>query len=241
MDWPQDTKEFSIQCGQVKSVNIDDGDSGRVVTVGVFSFHDCSIIPIRVDCPLHMQYIPVVGQLVLFMRTANNSVRIIAHFGEGVFTAPIKPGEVLIEGAGHGFVHLNGAGDVTVGDGYMSNVQRFFAGIGISITSDGYSLNVKDVGQINITPQDDALGNKNQIEIIKTKGGKTTGRIVLTDEKTLMYASTIEVGKDPDIVSGDLKGGVVHSTFPTAPTGPMNFCFMTGAPYPCSASVRVSK
>ena len=239
-DWPNQTSEFSLQCAEIKSVNIVEANNVREVTVNVQSYYDCSIFPVRIDCPLHLQYIPVVGQLVMIMRTANNFVRIIAHFGEQSFSAPLQEGEVLIEGAGHGFMHLNGVGDVMLGDGYLSNVQRFFAGVGISITADGYSLDVKNIGQINITPKDDKLGNKNQIEIIKTKDGSTRGRIVLTDDKTMVYSPTIELGKDPDTNPTDLKGGVLVSNNPLAPEGPFNFDLMTGAPIPRSGTVKAS-
>ena len=244
MDWPNRTSEISLQCAEVKSVNIVERNNVREVTVNVLSYYDCSIFPVRVDCPLHMQYIPVVGQLVLIMRTANNFVRIIAHFGEQAFSAPIQEGEVMTEGSGGGFVYLNGTGDVTIGDGYLSNVQRFFSGVGINITADGYSLDVKDVGQINITPKDDKLGNENQIEILKIKDGNTKGRIVLTDEKTMVYSPAIEMGKDPDSSPLDLKGGVHVSSLPDGTPGkiigPYNFDMMTGVPIPCSGTVKAS-
>ena len=232
--------EIDIQLGVIRSVNITEENNVRKVRMNVMSFLDLFVLTdIPVDSPLHAQYVPVVGQYVLLLR-ASNFTRVISYFGEEPFKAPLQPGEFMSEGSGGGFLYLNGVGDATIGDACLSNVQRMLAGIGISITSTGYSLNVKNVGQINITPKDDVLGNEEQIEIIKTKDGGVTGRIVLTNDKTMVYAATIELGKDPDINSGDVKGGVICSRFPFAPTGSYDFDTMTGRPIPRSYSVKVS-
>ena len=246
MDWPQSGEEFSQQLAVVKAVNILEANGARTIKVSVMSFSDMGIIPdIMLDSPLHMQYVPVVGQYVMILRTANNYTRIVAYSGEKLFDAPLNPGEVMMEGSGGGFVHMNNAGDVIVGDSYLSNVMKVLSGIGITITADGYSLNVKKVGQINITPQDDKLGTEEKIELVKMKGSSVTGRIVLTNDKTMVYSSAIELGKDPETPAGKVeavlgKAGVVMSNFPGAPTGPHNVCFLTGAPIPCSGSVKAS-
>lgn len=226
----------SIQVGIIHAIHDNTDANGiRNVTVDVQSLSgDLSIIPnVVIDSPLFAQYIPVIGQLVMINRVEDYFTKIMGYFGSKAFTAPIQPGEALIEGHGGGFMFLNNGGDVVVSDETLSNVIRLLNMVGISITANAVSLNIKGVGQLNITPQNTDLNTENKIEFVKFGPNKDPiARFTVTDEKISIDGPKVEIG----LQQNTLDTGVVLSQAQTY--GTHSFCLITGAPIPCAKDVR---
>jgi hypothetical protein len=224
------------QMGAVHAINDSTDERGnRLVTVDVQSFLDLSIIKdVAIDSPLFAQYIPVIGQIVMISRTDDYFTKITGYFGSRAFTAPIQPGEALIEGHGGGFMYLNNGGDVVVGDETLSNVIRLLNTVGITMTADAMSLDIKGVGQLNITPKNSDLKTENKIEFIKMDtDNKPVARFTITDEKIAIDGPKVEIGLKENTVD---TGAVVSQA---QVNGTHSFCFVTGQPIPCARDVRV--
>lgn len=223
---------LSLQTGIVVAVR---QPAGEPPVVDVRSDLDLTIIPdIRIDTPLFAQQIPVVGQYVFLMRDAGFVTRIVAVFGERPFDAPVTPGEVMVESTGGSFLYLNNSGDAMLSDETLSNVLKLISKIGVLIVGDTFSLNVKGVGQINITPQREDLGTEDVVELVKLgNSGQATATIRMTNEKIVIDGGRIEIGRASDA----LKGGAVVSL--SGLIGEYSFDSF-GRPVPGSAVVRAS-
>jgi hypothetical protein len=198
-------------------------------TVSAQSRMDGSVITkIPIDCPLMAQFIPVVGQQVLLIRIAEYGTRILAVFGEKVFNAPLKSGEVMVEGAGGAFMYLNRGGDAMLSDAAMSNVLKMLSSVGIQMIGDALEINIKKMGRIKI--MDD------KVEIVKISGDSKEPKtqVTLTDDTVEIGAAKINLGNS---ATNPLMGGCVHSM--SGVQGPHSFCMITGAPIPASGSVKV--
>jgi hypothetical protein len=212
--------QITIQFAEITSVDSDK------FTVSAQSRLDGAVIPnIPIDCPLNAQYIPVVGQQVLLIRIGDYDTRILAALGQRQFDAPIKPGELLSEGSGGGFLYLNRTGDAMLSDSALSNVLKMISTVGIQIVGDALAIDVKKIGKITIM--------NDEIQIIKTSGdsGSTAAKISLTNEKIVIEGTGVDLGKSPI-------GGCVFSM--SGVTGPHSFCLVTGAPIPASGSVKAA-
>ena len=237
--------DIDIQSGIISAVRIEQENGSPVARVDIQSYRDLSIIQnIKIDTPLHAQYIPVVGQNVTFWRIGNYFTRILAVHSEGTrqFDAPIQPGAILIEGSrpqepfGGGFLHLDTEGNAMLSDETLSNVIKLLSSIGVLITADSLSINVKGVGQINITPKNDKLGTEDRIEFLKLDGEidaeNPVTKIVMTKEKIVVDGAEVEIGREDD----SIKGGTVVSQ--SGVTGPYSFDLFTGRPIPQSGTVK---
>jgi len=229
---------FEIQCGVVTAINEKQDERGnRLVTVDVQSFEDLSTIKdVAIDSPLFAQYIPVVGQIVMIQKVGNYFAKVMGYFGSRVFQAPIQPGEALIEGHGGGFMFLNNGGDVVIADEVLGNVIRLINMVGVTITANAMSINVKGIGQINVTPEDSELGTKNQIELVKIAANGDKINLTMTDEKVMIDSPKVEVG----LRSNVFEAGAVVST--SQVFGTHSICPITGMPIPRAknSTVRLS-
>lgn len=225
---------MSIQTGVVTAITIE-RESDRVDTyVTIRSNLDNSEIPhVYVDPPLYAQHTPVVGQRVMFIRMGNSFSKLIATFGERAkFEAPIEAGEVLIQSTGGGLLFLNNGGDVELSNEDWSNAIKMLSTIGILITANSLVINVKGIGEINITPQNAVLQTSDQIEILKKDGEVTTSKVTLTNDKIIVSGSTVEIGTATD----PMKGGNVVSR--SAVVGEYSYDLFTGLPIPKSGTVK---
>jgi hypothetical protein len=226
----------SSQMGRVVAIkDKTDADGNRLVTLDIQTFTDFSIIPdVVIDSPLFAQYIPVIGQIVMISRIGDYFTKVSGYFGSKAFTAPIKPGEALLEGHGGGFVFLNNGGDVVISDETLGNVIRLLNMVGITVTADALSLNIKGVGQLNITPERSDLSTENKIEFIKVDAdSRPIARFTMTDDKIAIDGAKVEIG----LKDNTLDTGTVLSQ--TQVFGTHSFCMVTGAPIPCAKDVRV--
>jgi len=226
------------QSGVVKGINYKADSGGNpYITLDVQSLVDLSIIKdVMNDNPLFSQYVPVIGQVVTIQRVDQYFTRVVGYFG-GVtdVDTPILPGEFLMEGGGGGFVYLNNGGDLVAGDETLSNVMRLLNMVGISITGNALSINIKNVGQINVTPENSDTGTKNQIEMIKFDSQKNpVTRVTMTDEKISINGPAIEMGMQRPT---SINAGAVASVSPVI--GTYSYDFMTGRPIPKSSEVSV--
>lgn len=210
-------KGLGLQFGEITAINLDKG------TMSIQSRLDGSVIPdVPIDTPLHAQYVPVIGQQVVLVRS-DYFTTVLAWLGTKKFDAPIKSGEVMMEGSGGGFVYLNQGGDVLIADSAMSNVIKLLSTVGFQFVGDALSLVVKGIGQINIM--------EDKIEIIKTIGPSDieTSKVTMTDTKVTVEALTVELGEVP-IGNGVFSlSGIV---------GPYSFDWM-GQPIPGSGAVKM--
>lgn len=208
---------LGLQFGEITAVDL------AKSTLSIQSRLDGSVIPdVPIDASLHSQYIPVIGQQVVLVRS-DYFTSVISFLGTKKFNAPIKSGEVMFEGSGGGFLYLNQGGDVVLADSAMSNVLKLLSTVGFQFVGDALSLVVKGVGQINIM--------EDKIEIVKTLGPSdvVTTKVTMTDTKVTVEASTVELGEAP-IGNGVFSlSGIV---------GPYSFDWM-GQPIPGSGAVKV--
>jgi hypothetical protein len=221
--------ENEIQSGIVRAINYkSDKQGNRLITLDVQSLEEMSIIrDVAIDSPLFAQYIPVIGQIVLLQRVGSTFTKVMGYFGDRLFHAPIQPGEALIEGHGGGFMYLNNGGDVVVSDQVLGNVIRLLNTVGISVTADSISINVKGVGQLNITPVNADTGTKNSIEFIKVgTDNKPTAKFTVTDEKVAIDAPKVELG----LQTNTIEAGMVVSS--SQVYGTHSICPITGQPIP---------
>ena len=219
----------TTQSGIVRAINYKtDKQGNRLITLNVQSFEDMTIInDVAIDSPLFAQYIPVIGQIVIIQRIGSTFTKVMGYFGDRLFSAPIKPGEALIEGYGGGFMYLNNGGDAVISDQVLGNVIRLLNTVGISMTADSISINVKNVGQLNITPVNSDTGTKNSIEFIKIgPDQKTTAKFTVTDDKVSIDAPKVELG----LQTNPLEAGMVVSQ--STVYGTHSQCPMTGLPIP---------
>jgi len=226
----------STQTGVVQAIHENiDVNGNRAVTLDVQSFTDLSIIrDVVIDSPLFAQYIPVIGQIVMIQRVDDYFTKVIGYFGSTGFRAPIRSGEFLMEGNGGSFAYLNNGGDMVLSDETMSNVIRLLNMVGMSVTANAISLDIKGVGQLNITPQNPELETENKIEFIKFNDDKSVStRFTITNDKIAIDGPRVEIGlKDNSIDAGTV---VSQSKV----FGAHSFCLVTGAPIPCAKDVRV--
>jgi len=215
--------ELGIQFAVVTFVDADKKE------VHVQSRLDGGIFTIQLDSPRHRQYMPVVNQQVLILVLedqpgSNRFARIIAEFGEQIFDAPIQPGEVIFEGSGGGYLYLNQQGDAYLSDSAMSNVIKILSSVGISITGDKLSIDIKGIGQIAI------LNDKIEITKVAGKGGQPIAKISMTNDKIDIDNISVNIGKGP------VFGGSVVSL--AGVPGDHSIDFMTGLPIPGSATIK---
>jgi hypothetical protein len=209
---------FSLQFAQITAVDSDKK------TVSAQSRFDGSVITnIAIEPSLHQQYLPTIGQQVILLRSDYFTV-VLAYLGTRKFDAPIKAGEIKVEGSGGGFFYANRSGDVEIADADLSNVHKLIASVGWQFVGNALSLVVTGIGQINI--------KEGQIEIVKTTGQANipTTKIVLTTDKVVVKAPTVELG-----VAAIAAGVVTTSGVP----GPYSFDWM-GKPIPGSATIKES-
>jgi hypothetical protein len=223
-----------IELGTVKSVTMIDRPNGsRDVELEVQSYADMNkLFKVRVDPSRHQQHIPVVDQIVAVFRT-KYFTRIFAEFGDQPFNPVIEPGEVLIESQGGGFLHANNEGDMLLSDETLSNSVELNNAAGIIMLNDSLVIHTKKVGQITMTPENLETGTEEKIEISKLFGltKSVNTKIVLTNDKVIIDAPNIEMGRSLDLVTG----GSVVSFSPLI--GDYSIDLMTGRPIPKSATV----
>lgn len=242
--------EFQIQTGVINAIRFEPEEEGGrpIAKVDIQSHGDLSIIPdIKIDTPLNAQHIPTVGQVVTFMRTDNYFTRIIAVHGERPFDAPIKPGEVMVESTGGGFMYLDNGGNVIVADETLSNVFKLLSQVGIVVTADSLVIDIKGVGQINVTPKDPLdPTSEEKIEFLKFSSivgpTKPTSKIVITNDEIVIDASKVKLGREQNTADPfanplvNPTGGVVVSRSPVV--GEFSYDLFTGMPIPKSGTVE---
>ena len=239
--------EFQIQTGIINAIRFDEENGRQVAKVDIQSHKDLSIVPdVKIDTPLHAQHIPHIGQVVTFMRTDSYFTRILAVHGERPFDAPIKPGEVMMESTGGGFMYLDNGGNVLIADETLSNVFKLLSQVGMVVTADSLTIDVKGVGQINIIPKDETdPSSESKIEFVKLNSSlgpdKPASKIVITDDKIVVDAAKVELGREQSLLDPatnpliNPSGGVVVSR--SLVTGEHSYDMFTGKPIPRSGTV----
>ena len=224
----------TLQSGVVRAVNFQEQlGGGRIAFVDVQNFTDLSIFrDIQIDQPLNHQYIPVVGQQVMLLRVGDFFTRVLMELAEQPFGATTEPGEILIEGGGGGFFYANNSGDIVLCDDVMSNLIELLSSIGISMTGDSLSINIKTVGKIKITPKSEELGTEEKIEFEKIKPTGTPTKIVITNDKIEIESKGVTIGRFED----SPRGGSVVSFSPIV--GDYSIDILTGTPIPRSGTIE---
>lgn len=209
---------LSLQFAEVTAIDL----SRKVISAQ--SRLDGSVISdISIETPLHRQYIPVVGQQILLVRS-DFFTAIVAVLAERPFDAPISPGEIMVEGSGGGFFYANKSGDVMLADSAMSNVFKLVSTVGIQVIGDALSITIKGIGRLNII--DD------KIELVKVSGkpGVPATKVTMTDDEVNIQAPSVSLGSRP-------AGGVVVSN--SGIPGPYSIDWM-GIPIPSSQAVQAA-
>ena len=209
---------LSLQFAEVTAI-----DLGRKVISAQSRLDGSVISDIAIETPLHRQYIPVIGQQILLVRS-DFFTAVIAVLAERPFDAPISPGEIMVEGSGGGFFYANKNGDVMLADSTMSNVLKIVSSVGIQVTGDALSITIKGIGRINVI--DD------KIELVKVSGkpGIPTTKVTMSDDEVSIQAPNVSLGSQP-------AGGVVVSN--SGIPGPYSVDWM-GLPIPSSQAVQAS-
>lgn len=220
--------EISFQLGMVSSV---DATKRKAI---VTSYTDQLNMEINLDVPQHRQYLPVPGQQVLLAKVMQSDVRIIAEFGNeapGVQASkPLQPGEIMTQGSGGGFFYADRAGNAIISDKFLSNVIQFLVGTSVSIVGDALTIDIKNIGRLNIRPAADD-SDDDTIEIIKTDDdGVEVSKVIMTNDKIDVEGPVVNLG--PDVT-----GGVVVSN--SGVPGTYSFDSL-GRPVPGSLTVKGS-
>ena len=196
---------------------------------------DALPVEVPLDMPQSFQTIPIVGQQVLVVRVYESDLRLVGIFGHEPLniqaSRPLNEGEVMVQGTGGAFTYADRAGNIMISDKTLSNFIQLLVNTRITMIGDALQVEIKDVGQITITPTDLTTGTTSKISIVKTvKGGIPIAKIVLEDGKITIDGLTVNIGTAPI-------GGMVVST--SGIPGPYSFDSF-GKPIPSSLTVKGS-
>jgi len=149
---------------------------------------DALPVEVPLDMPQSFQTIPIVGQQVLVVRVYESDLRLVGIFGHEPLniqaSRPLNEGEVMVQGTGGAFTYADRAGNIMISDKTLSNFIQLLVNTRITMIGDALQVEIKDVGQITITPTDLTTGTTSKISIVKTvKGGIPIAKIVLEDGK----------------------------------------------------------
>lgn len=209
---------LSLQFAEITAV-----DTDRKVLSAQSRLDGSVITDIPIETPLHLQYIPVVGQQVILIRS-DFFTAVLAVMADRPFDAPIKPGEIMVEGSGGGFYYANQSGDVMLADSAMSNVLKLISTVGIQVVGDALSVTIKGIGQLSVV--------NDKIELTKVSGtpGVPVAKVTITNDKVDVQAPNVSLGSQP-------VGGVVISN--SGVVGPYSVDWM-GLPIPSSQAVQAA-
>jgi len=211
----------TLQLGQVTSIDLDQK------TISVQSRLDGSIIPsIQMQPAIHQQYVPVVGQQVMLFRIGNFFTGILAYLGSQPFVRPVQSGEYLIESIGGGRAFFDQSGNVLISDRAFSNVVELLSSVGVQVTTDALSINIKGIGTVKIM--------EDEIEVTKVTptGDVPTATVTIKDGEVIVDSPTIKLGTAPVI------GAAVVSL--SGVPGNYSFDLVTGQPIPGSTQVKAN-
>jgi hypothetical protein len=211
----------TLQLGQVTSVNLDQK------TISVQSRLDGSIIPgIQMQPATHQQYVPVVGQQVMLFRISDFFTGVLAYLGSKPFVRPVQSGEYLIESVGGARAFFDQSGNVLLSDRALSNVVELLSSVGVQVTADALSINVKGIATVKI--MDDAI----TVTKVTPTGDVPTATVTIKDQEVTVDSATVKLGTSPVL------GAVVVSL--SGVPGNYSFDLMTGRPIPGSAQVKAN-
>jgi hypothetical protein len=175
---------------------------------------------------IHQQYVPVVGQQVMLFRIGDFFTGVLAYLGSQPFVRPVQSGEFLIESIGGARAFFDQGGNVLLSDRALSNVVELLSSVGVQVTADALSINVKGIGTVKI--MDGAI----TVTKVTPVGDVPTATVTIKDTEVTIDSLTVNLGVAPTI------GAAVVSL--SGVPGSYSFDLVTGQPIPGSTQVKAN-